>query len=58
MDTKKIIYRIVKGWKRSIPFTFKYLWKKFHRVECEVTIIPKEYKISFKIVYNWYCSIL
>ena len=41
MDTKRIIYRIPKGWKRSIPFTFQYLWKKFHRVECQITMIPK-----------------
>lgn len=41
MDTKEIIFRIPKGWKRSIPFTFKYLWKKFHRVECQITMIPK-----------------
>ena len=41
MDIKEIIFRIPKGWKKSIPFTFKYLWKKVHRVECQITRIPK-----------------
>lgn len=41
MDTKEIIFRIPKGWKKSLPFTLKYLWKKFHRVECQITMIPK-----------------
>lgn len=49
MDTKEIIFRIPKGWKKSIPFTFKYLWKKFHRVECEVNIIPKEYNLLIRL---------
>lgn len=37
----QIIYRIPKGWKRSIPFTLKYFFKKYHRVECQITMIPK-----------------
>lgn len=42
MDTKKIIFRIPKGWKRSRPFTLKYFFKKFHRVECNIYQIPYE----------------
>lgn len=38
----QIIYRIPKGWKRSIPFTLKYFFKKFHRVECKIYQIPHE----------------
>lgn len=45
----QIIYRIPKGWKRSIPFTLKYFFKKFHRVECEVNIIPKEYNLLIRL---------
>lgn len=41
MDTKRIIYRIPKGWKRSIPFTLKYYLKKFHRVECRIFFAPQ-----------------
>lgn len=49
MDIKEIIFRIPKGWKRSIPFTFKYLWKKFHRVECQITMIPKGDNILIRL---------
>lgn len=49
MDTKEIIFRIPKGWKKSIPFTLKYFFKKFHRVECEVNIIPKEYNLLIRL---------
>lgn len=33
---KKILYKIPKGWRRSIPFTLNYFIRKFHRVECEI----------------------
>lgn len=46
---KTLLYKIKKGWKRSIPFTFIYLWKIFYRVECEVNIIPKEYNLLIRL---------
>lgn len=49
MDTKEIIYRIPKGWKKSLPFTLKYFFKIFHRVEFEINIIPKEYNLLIRL---------
>lgn len=38
---KTIFYKIPKGWRRSIPFTFNYFIRKFHRVECRIFFAPQ-----------------